>query len=184
MTKRFVPIFIALLLVAAACGGSDADSATDDTQATPTTGAATTDTKAASDSAPETTVTESAEAASGGGSGTATLVLDNGESYEFSVLCALEAQEAAGQEILFTLVSYDKPHNLDVTQFGENSFGGAANISIYDADTYDTVWDASTMHGSEVVLSLSGSTVTGSGVFLANGELGGAEVRGELDANC
>jgi hypothetical protein len=184
MTKRFVPVFIALLLVAAACGGSEADSSTDDTQATPTTGATTTDTESASDPAPETTVTEPAAAASGGGSGTATLTFDNGESYEFSILCALETQESAGQEILFTVVSYDKPYNLDVTQFGENSFGGAASISLYDADTYDTVWDANTVYGSEVTLSLSGSTVTGSGVFLEKGELGGAEVYGDLEANC
>jgi hypothetical protein len=184
MTKRLVPIFIALLLVTAACGGSDADSSTDDTQATPTTGAVTTDTEGASDAAPETTVTEPAATASGGGSGTATLTFDNGESYEFSILCALEPQESAGQEILFTVVSYDKPYNLDVTQFGEDSFGGAASISMYDADTYDTLWDASTIYGSEVTLSISGSTITGSGVFLENGELGGIEVFGELEANC
>ena len=175
---------MALLLVTAACGDSDAGSATGAAQATPTIGAATTDTEGASDAAPQTTVTESAPSGSGSGSGSATLALDNGESYEFSILCGLEPQESAGQEILFTVVSYDKPYNLDVTQFGENSFSGAANISMYDADTYDTVWDASTLYGSEVTLSLNGSTITGSGVFLEKGELGGMEVHGELEANC
>lgn len=184
MTKRFVPILIALLLVAAACGGSDADSATDDTQATPTTDAATTDTEAASDSAPETTVTEPAQAASGGGSGTATLVLDNGESYEFSILCALETQESAGQEILFTAVSYDKPFNLDVTKFGEDSFGGEASISVYDAESYDEVWSSSSGFSLETELKLNGSTITGSGMFVADGDAFGDQVRGELEANC
>ena len=161
MTKRFVPVFIALLLVATACGGSDADSANDDTQAPSTT------------------------SSSGGGSGTATLVLDNGESYDFSILCGLEPQVAAGQEILFNFVSYDEPFSLDVTQFGDDSVSpGGASISVYDTATYETLWDASSIYGSDVTLSLNGSTVTGSGVFLENGEFGGAEAHGELEANC
>jgi hypothetical protein len=186
MTKRFVPVFIALLLVATACGGSDADSANDDTQAPSTTGAATTDTESASDPAPDTTVAQAEEvASSGGGSGTATLTFDNGESYEFSILCALEPQVAAGQEILFNFVSYDEPFSLDVTQFGDDSVSpGGASISVYDTATYETLWDASSIYGSDVTLSLNGSTVTGSGVFLENGEFGGAEAHGELEANC
>lgn len=182
MTKRFVPILIALLLAAAACGGSDADSATDDTQATPTTGTATTE--GASDPAPETTVPETGLSSSGSGSGTATLVLDNGESYEFSILCALETQESAGQEILFTAVSYDKPFNLDVTKFGEDSFGGEASISVYDAETYDEVWSSSSGFSLETELKLNGSTITGSGMFVADGDAFGDQVRGELEANC
>jgi hypothetical protein len=185
MTKRFVPVFIALLLVATACGGSDADSANEDTQAPSTTGAATTDTESASDPAPDTTVTEPAASSSGGGSGTATLVLDNGESYDFSILCGLEPQVAAGQEILFNFVSYDEPFSLDVTQFGDDSVSpGGASISVYDTATYETLWDASSIYGSDVTLSLNGSTVTGSGVFLENGEFGAAEAHGELEANC
>ena len=180
MTKRFVFVFIALSLVTAACGGSD--TSTDDTQAAPTT--ASTDAQDAPETATETTAAPSGESSTAGASGKATLTLDNGETFDFSILCALESQEAAGQEILFTLVSYDKPYNLDVTQFGENSFGGAANITMYDADTYDTVWDATTLYGSDVTLSLNGNTITGSGVFFENGEPGGVEMRGELEATC
>lgn len=102
MTKRLVYIFTALLLVASACGGSDADAEATDTQATPTTDTATTE--ADEEPATDTTAAPSDESSSGGGSGAATLTLDNGESFEFSILCALQPQIAAGQEIIFTAV--------------------------------------------------------------------------------
>ena len=81
-------------------------------------------------------------------------------------------------------MSYDKPLGLDVTQFGADSFNGAASISLYDADTYDTVWGANTLFGGEVTLELNGSTVTGRGVFLAGEDGARPGVAGELEANC
>lgn len=180
MTTRLVVSVVALVLVAAACGSSDAESS-DTTATAPTAAGASQDSE---EPAPDTTAAQPAEAQAPSGGGNATLTFDNGDVYEFGILCALESQESAGQEILFTVVSYDKPYNLDVTQFGEDSFGGAANISMYDAATYDTIWDASTMHGSDVMLELNGNVVTGSGTFLENGEMGGAEMDGDLVANC
>ncbi|MDH3754984.1 MAG: hypothetical protein OEU32_14025, partial [Acidimicrobiia bacterium] len=123
-------------------------------------------------------------ALAGGGDGTATLTLDNGEVFEFGILCALEPQEAAGSEILFTVVSYDDPYNLDVTQFGADSFNGAANISLYDSTTFDTIWEASGFLGAEVELNLDGSTVTGSGTFHPDGDPSIEGVSGELTASC
>jgi len=131
-----------------------------------------------------TTEVSAAPPAQPAGSGSATLTLSNGEVFEFGILCSLEPQEAAGSEILFAVVSYDDPYNLDVTQFAAGSFDGAANISVYDSTSYDTVWEASTLYGTDVELSMAGSTVAGSGEFLAGGELGGETVTGELVANC
>ncbi len=183
MTKRFVYIFFAVMLVTAACGGSDAS--TDDTQAAPTTAPAATDTDDAPETATETTAAPSGESSTAGASGNATLKLDNGESYEFSILCSLEPQMAAGQEILFTVVSYDEPYSLDVSQWGEDSvMKGGADISVYDTATYDSIWDSSTRFGHELTLSLSGRTVTGSGMFVAEGDAFGDQVHGELEANC
>lgn len=118
------------------------------------------------------------------GQGTATVTLDNGQSWTFSVLCNLQPQESAGSTIEFTLVSYDDPVNLDVTQFGADSFNGAANIGLYDSSTYDTLWEANSMFGNEVELSLVGSTVTGTGTFVEGEDFNAGGVGGELVANC
>ena len=123
-----------------------------------------------------------ARAAAAGAS--ATLNLDNSETYAFNILCALESQESAGQEILFTAVSYDNPVSLVVTQFGAESFGGAATISLYDSETYDNAWSADTLIGGELALEMTGNTVTGSGVFLAGEERTGPGVPGSFEANC
>jgi hypothetical protein len=182
MTKRFVFVFIALLLIAAACGGSDAD-----TQETPTTATVADDDKAADvdDSSTETTEAPSGESSTAGASGNATLTLDNGESYEFSVLCALEPQIAAGQEILFTAVSYDDPYNLDITQWGDDSImKGGAGVSVFDSTTYDELWASNTSFGHELTLALNGNTITGSGMFVADGDAFGDQVHGEVEANC
>lgn len=183
MTKRLVTAFIALMLVAAACGGSDTGS-TDSAAAAPTTAASAGESQDSEDSPTDTTAAEPSEAEAPSGERLATLTLDNGEVFDFSILCGLEPQESAGQEILFTLVSYDKPYGLDVTQFGDNSFSGLATISLYDAETYDTVWEANTILGSDITLTLNGNTVTGSGTFFEEGDLGGTQVHGELEADC
>ncbi len=193
--KLLVP-FCAVALVAGACGSDD--NASNDSIAEPT---ATTDTPP--DSAPPATegATETpaddpsatepsaTDPPIGGGvpasgDGTATVDLADGSSYTFSIVCTLEPQESAGSTILFTVSSYDDPVNLDVTQFGEDSFSGAANISLHDSTTYDTLWEANSMFGTEVVLTLDGSTVTGSGAFMKGEEFGGEQVAGELVANC
>lgn len=195
--RNLLRISIALLvLTAAACGGgSDGDSAQtvgaddagDQQEQTESDGdGASADTEEAT--AEEGTADSGSSDEDGGavssGSGSATLILGNGESFEFGILCALEPQGEEGREILFTVVSYDAPYNLDVTQFGADSFGGAANISVYDSETYDTVWEATSQFGGEVELLLEGSTVTGQGAFWAGGEPGGEETSGRLIANC
>ncbi len=118
------------------------------------------------------------------GQGNATLELDNGDTFEFSILCSLQPQEAAGSEILFTVVSYDDPYNLDITQFGAESFGGAANISVYDSTTYDTVWESNSMFGNDIELSLDANTVTGEGTFFEGDAVTGDGVQGRVEANC
>ena len=81
-------------------------------------------------------------------------------------------------------MSYDNPVSLDVTQFGAESFGGAATISLYDSETYDNAWSADTLIGGELALEMIGNTVTGSGVFLAGEERTGPGVPGSFEANC
>ena len=129
-------------------------------------------------------------APSGGGSGTATLSLDNGETFEFGVLCSLEPQEAAGSEILFTATSYDDP-GLDITQFGAEGSGtvtDVATVSVYDG-SYNTLWEASTFNepfGGSLELSLDGTTINGTGTFFAGGDpVANPEgVNGTVEARC
>ena len=123
------------------------------------------------------------------GQGTATLTLDNGERYEFGVLCTLEPQMAAGSEILFTATSYDDP-SLDITQFGdEGTVTSLASVSVYDATTFDSLWGASSSYepfGGGLELTLDGSTIRGTGTFFAGDDPGTAPdgVAGEVVANC
>lgn len=112
------------------------------------------------------------------------MTLENGEVFEFAVLCSLNPEEFGDDEFEFSLVSYDDPFNLDVSQFKEDAFNGAANISIYDSTTFATTWDANTFFGGEVELAVSGTTVTGNGVFLKGDDAEGPGVRGDLVANC
>lgn len=181
--KRLIALVFTVMLVTSACSGSDSsDTASNDNAAT--------DTAAAAGAGTETTAADAAEAqadapaAQASGAQTATVTLDTGDVFEFSALCWLETQESAGSEILFTVVSYDDPVNLDVSQFGAGSFGGAANISLYDSTSYDTIWEASSLYGTEIELILAGSTVTGSGDFYPAGDIAATPVGGELVADC
>lgn len=186
---------VSLLIVAAACG-SDDDS-TGDAPSAETTSADATETtsadgtEAASTDASEATTTpddgaeaqpQTAPPSSGGGG--ATLTLANGETFEFpTVLCTLESQMSAGSEILFTATSYDDP-GLDITQFGdEGTITGVASISVYDGD-YETLWEANSMFGSPVELTLDGSTIRGTASFRPGPDLTGEPVEGEVVANC
>lgn len=170
-----------LLLVAAACGsdGDSAEEAANDTASDDTVAAvADSDADAESDADTEPT----APPATGGGE--ATLTLANGETFEFAtVLCTLEPQMAAGSEILFSATSYDDP-GLDITQFGdEGTITGIASISVYDGN-YDILWEATSMLGSAVELTLDGSTIRGTGSFVEAENFGGETVEGEVVANC
>jgi hypothetical protein len=182
-----------LLLVA--CGSDDGDSGASGSDAA----AATTDevpqsTDAEVDSGntePAPAAVDSAgEGSDEGGSNssgaTATLRLANGESYEFSILCALEPQTAAGSEILFTAVSYDDP-GLDITQFGdEGAVTDLAVITVYDGD-YETLWEAGTVYeafGGSIELSVDGATIVGTGSFYPAADPAAEPVEGDLQANC
>ena len=187
--KRLITLLFTMMLVASACSGDGSESMNSDEATPATTGgatAATTSTTAPPPSTSAATPSTTADAPPDAGSGaqTATVSLDNGEVFEFGALCWLETQESAGSVILFTVVSYDAPANLDVTQFGADSFDGAANISLYDSTSYDTLWEANSLYGTEVELMLDGSTVTGSGDFYLQGDIAATPVPGQLVANC
>lgn len=200
MGKRLTSALIGLVLVVSACSSSSSDSgeATADAESPTTSSAATdsasTDTAAPAESA--TTTAAAAAAASSGGSGTATVTLDNGESYSFSVICSLEPQVAAASEILFTAVSNDEPFGFDVTQFGQlgaetgGVLDGIGGVTIWDSATYDDVWAADSvmaqLDGSDFTLELSGSTITGSGMFVEGGDIEKLDsaVRGDLIVEC
>lgn len=123
------------------------------------------------------------------GQGTATLTLDNGETYEFEVLCVLEPQIAGGSEVLFSVTSYDDP-SLDITQFGDDApVTGLASVTVYDATTFDSLWAASSLYesfGGSLELSLQGSVISGTGTFFAGDDpIASPEgVVGEFVANC
>ncbi len=183
---------------------TEADDSTDEPSSPPTTGtegdtandAATDDTGADDDSSSDggesDDVGDSVEASGsasgdGFGSGSATLTLANGESFEFSTLCALEPQEAAGSEILYTVVSNDNP-GLDITQFGdEGAVTDFGVISVIDGSTFETLWEASSLNetfGGSFSLQLDGSTITGGGSFYPAGDIALDPVEGEVVATC
>lgn len=198
----------ALALTLAACGGGDddADAGADDTQ----TAEAVADEPDADEPAEDESVEDESveddttedvptedesveeeppadEPAAAGGSGKgAVLTLANGETFEFSVLCSLEPQMAAGSEILFTATSYDTP-GLDITQFGdEGTVTDIATISVFDGN-YETLWDAGSFYeavGGTIELSLEGSTIRGSGSFYPGGDIAATPVDGEVVAEC
>ena len=166
-----------------ACGGSDdatpaADAVSETASPESTEGGS--ENEVAPESEPE-----AAPAAPAGG-GSATLVLDNGESFEFSVLCSLEPQISAGSEILFTATSFDDP-SLDITQFGdEGPVVDIASISVYDA-SFETLWEANSLFeafGGGAELTLDGSTINGTGSFFPAGDIEGTAVNGTVIASC
>ena len=198
MGTRLVSVCIGLVLVVSACSSSSSDSGESATDAeSPTSSAAAVDSASTDTAAPGATTTAAAASTppSSGGA-TATVTLENGEVYTFSILCNLEPQEVAGSEILFTAVSNDTPLGFDVTQFGKvgAETGGVlediGSITIWDSATYDDVWVAGTvlsqLDGSEFVLALDGSTITGSAMFVEGGDIENLDsaVRGELIAEC
>jgi hypothetical protein len=190
MRVRFVTAVLVVVLMGAACssGTTDSQQASSDAGSSATTLQADSGTADTKDKSVDTTSTTEAEdnafAAAAAGGASATLTLENGETYTFNILCALEPQESAGQEILFTVVSYDDPVSLDVSQFGAESLGGTSVISLYDSATFDNVWEANTLHGAELELELSGDTVIGHGVFLSGEDLSGPGVAGVFEAHC
>jgi hypothetical protein len=191
-SKVMIAIFTAAL-VTASCGGDDSESEASDGSAPEASAApaATEGTEPSAGTAEDTTQDDAGSdtneaSPSAGGSGSATLELANGETFEFSILCGLESQEVAGSEIVFNAVSYDDP-GLDVTQFGdEGTVTDFASISVYTSD-FETLWDANTIYeafGGSIELSLEGSTITGSGSFYADADPTTEPVDGQLRADC
>jgi len=197
MRIRVIAVLMGLVLVASACSSSDSEEATADA------GSATTVASATGDAATSATTTTAGNdggetAPPAGGDGTATVTLDNGESFTFSILCSLETQEVGGVEILFSAVSYDEPNGFDVTQFGQvgddptGLLSGLGTITIYDSATYDDLWGAGGVEAqlseTEFVLELDGTTITGSATFFTGDDLENLDltngVPGELVANC
>ena len=130
---------------------------------------------------------EAAPAVAPAGDVNATLSLDNGETFEFFVLCSLEPQIAAGSEILFTATSFDDP-SLDITQFGDGPLYVADNASVsVDGASFETLWEADSNFeplGGGMELSLDDSTITGTGMFFPAGDIEGSAVAGTVVANC
>jgi chromatin remodeling complex protein RSC6 len=186
---------VPLLVAAAACGSDDGangeivadDSITEAVTPDETEDESTeseTDTDTESETETETDAETGDAGASSTSGGTATLTLDNGEVFEFDgVLCSLEPQMAAGSEILFTATSYGDP-GLDITQFGtEGTITDLASISVYDGE-YNSLWDANSMFGTPVELSLDGTTITGTGSFIPEEDVSQPAVEGTVVANC
>ncbi len=193
MKIRSTAVLLALMLVVAACSSEP----TATTQAQAEAGSTETTTGVESATASDATTSEDAaeatddpdnsfaEAAADGAE--ATLTLENGETFTFNILCSVEPQIAAGQEILFSVTSYDTPYHFDATQFGADSLNGAASVTVYEGeDPFDTVWTSGTLYGSELELAIDGRTVTGHGIFHPSEDeiLTGEGVAGELVANC
>lgn len=195
MRRTTVLFAVGALCLLPACGGDDDSEPADDAPAEadePSGDESATEEPADGDAAAEDAPADeppadqsSGDQASGGGA-TATLTLDNGETYEFGILCALEPQMAAGSEILFTVVSYDDP-GLDITQFGnDGTITEMATVSVYDGN-FETLWEAGSLYeafGGTLELTLDGSTVRGEGGFFPNADIAAEPVGGVVEARC
>ncbi len=188
ITLRMLAVLLIVVLAATACGGDDASvtaadapSNDDNSSSEPADEPAPAEEPAPADEAPAEEAEAEAPAANINGP-SATLTLANGDTFEFSLLCALAAQE----NFDFNVASYDDPYHLDISQFSEDSVSpGTALVSVYDSTTFDTLWEANTMYpGGEMVLTLNGSTITGTGTFFPEGDPFGEAVEGDIIAQC
>jgi hypothetical protein len=179
---------VAVIGLLSACGGSDeaapaADPASETTPSEPVDEPSEVGDAVEAEPASES---EAAPPAAPSGDANTTLSLDNGETFEFAVLCTLEPQIAGGSEILFTATSFDDPA-IDITQFGdEGPVVDIASVEVYDA-SYETLWGARSGFeslGGGMELSLDGSTITGTGMFFPADDIAGTAVAGTIVANC
>ncbi|WP_040494141.1 hypothetical protein [Ilumatobacter nonamiensis] len=210
MRTTLLPAVLVSALLIASCGDDDSsseDSSAADAASADTDGVA--DDPAAADTVgdvpqdsdagpePEAEADPSTEGDDGSGGeippgvteGSATLTLENGETFEVDVFCTLEPQISAGSEILFTATSLGDPI-LDITQFGdEGPVTEIGSVQVINGDTYESLWGASTIYepfGGALELSLDGSTINGSGDFYPGDDPveGGDPVPGEVVADC
>ena len=102
----------------------------------------------------------------------ATITFENGEVLETNVLCHLEPQVSAGQEILYTATSLSNPY-FDLTVFGENSSFPGAKLSWHetkDFKVYQVSWSSSHLLGrSTFEPVVEASTISGD-VTLVRGQ--------------
>ncbi|MEO1059108.1 MAG: hypothetical protein AAFY28_19535, partial [Actinomycetota bacterium] len=81
--------------------------------------------------------------------------------------------------------------DMDVTQYGDagDDLTDAASINIMQSDPFEFVWSAGsssrdTEAGGSFELTLSGSSITGSGLFFAGDDLETEPVSGTVTINC
>jgi len=120
----------------------------------------------------------------------ATITFDNGEILSAEVLCHLEPQVAAGQEILYTATSLTSPY-FDLTVFGDNSAFTGSSVSwneTRDFKVYQVIWASRGVPGQSAFTStLDGNTIKGSGTFVRGDDESGKEGetrQGEVMVNC
>lgn len=190
---RPITILFAVLLVFAACSSADPEPANPVTTAGTVADVQAPNEPAEEDVQPpddpgtegESPVPEDDPARAG----TATVTLENGEVFEFSVRCGLEPIDSgqAGRELLFSVDSYDDSlYTLTVTHYGPDKYGSRpmSLIQIWSISNNEIAWGAYSGGGGEIALTLDGATVRGSAVFGAGGDTANPGVRGELVASC
>ena len=108
---------------------------------------------------------------SGSQSSVATLTFENGETLSTSVICVLEPQSVAGQEILYTATSVKSPY-FDVTVFAAGTIVNGAKVSWVETKDFKTKQvDWKSIPGTAVSkasfdVALNGRTITGSGILI------------------
>jgi|GEM_PF-6532739 len=108
--------------------------------------------------------------------GTATIAFEGGEVLSTEVLCTLEPQTAAGQEILYTATSLSNPY-FDVTVFGEDAAVPGPSVSwneTEDFETYQESWSAMGGSFGDLEVTLDGTTISGQGTFRRDEDAAGA----------
>jgi len=131
---------------------------------------------------------ESQAAGSGADTGTATVTLENGDVYQFSVVCSLGPVDAgvADRALLFSVDSFeDSTYHLTASVVSPDKYGNGelSLIQIWSMSNNEMIWEADST-GGEIELDIDDETVTGSAIFWAGGDTANPSVRGDLVANC
>lgn len=129
-----------------------------------------------------------------GDGGPAVLELANGERFEFDAVCSLTHEHAPGLSIRYGVFADDGTIRLEALAMPfEEQYPGVDpgewfSISVFDSESYEELWGASSITSSDLVFDVDGSQVTATGTFYErgfDGKLdGGPSVAGTLTARC
>lgn len=173
MRSRPIAALAVLTLLVAACGDDDDAGRAGDASVVDAP-------ESADESADGDGDDGAAESPAPGGSGTATVVLDNGETYTSSVTCILESTESGVDGVMQTFLVVPTRGDVAISAEGLGDF---EKVSIIDDESKETIYEANTDFGG-LDLSNDGSSLTGTGGFSVADDPTADPIPGEIDIQC